>query len=91
VLALTEQNSSKPLAALVINIPWSGQNRVAVVSPYGPDAKLLPWQQVFEANSNPNGALNATWGNAEFGIDVGIDALEGNSDNYNIVARLRAI
>jgi hypothetical protein len=91
VLAVSQANSSQPLAAVVVNIPWSSANRVAVVSPYGPNGQLLAWQQVFEANSSSNGALNGKWGNAEFGIDVGIDALQGNGDLYNVVARIRDI
>ncbi len=91
ILALTPANETNPVAAVVVNVPWSGDNRIAVVDPFSEQKQPIPWPTLFQLNSVSNGAVNSMLGNNKVAVEAGIDALEGNQDTYNVVIRIRNI
>ena len=90
VFYLQAADLSKPTAAVVLSISDTDNNNVTVVSPFDEAGQLIPWQTLLQANSNNSaGNLTNSFENVDIGIDIGIDALEGNSDSYNCVLRIR--
>ena len=73
--------------AAVISIPWISDNRVALCDP----ARFDGWEDVYNQNSSANGELYARFGNQRFSVEVAIDALSGQNDEYHIALRIERL
>ncbi|QKW48265.1 hypothetical protein [Streptomyces buecherae] len=87
VLGISPRDVEGQDVCAVISIPWLTDNGIWLGDPGdSPD-----WEQIYNDHSSSSGELHTQFGNRKFLVDLAIDALSGNNDEYHCVLGIRPI